>query len=224
MSHKYYLLIENIAEPILIELKILPHNDGYLIFWKNNIRDNIPKSLYNKLVKRGLSQSQAVGETTNDKRTSVYRLVACLYQNILGLDVHHMKKNVNLNSINELVPVEIDYHRKVLDKLPPEECITESLKLQQEWKKKIFDKRSTLAQNGDIIKNVMELLKSGKNPFQIEELVKGIKSRKIYDHKNYFYYWDDFIKWYENQTETDISEIDANFKNRWKHVLDFEKN
>lgn len=219
---KYYLIIENTENPIKIELKTLPHTDGYIIFWKNNIRNNIPKSLYNKLVKNGLYSKPSVGMIEQDRITALHRLIACLYSNIQGLDIHHIFKDVRQNSICSLVPVEKSLHIK----LDRDEIngIQESLDIQTKWKNSIFRRhRNTLAQNVELIYLVMSMLSDG---FNVNEIVKRInrkiKSSKIYELKRLYYHWQDFVKWLESDMDIETQEFNGNFLGRWEKVLKFE--
>ena len=58
----------------------------------------------------------------------------------------------------------------------------------------------------------------------IERIInKKIKKSKIAEILNYFFYWNEFCIWLQNQNNKEISELDGNFKKRWKFILEFEK-
>ena len=109
-TSKYYVIVENIEKPIHFELKTVSHIDKYVVFSKNDLKNNIPNDLYNLLVKRGLYNSAETGYSKNNSRCGHYRLVACLYQNILGKEIHHIYKNIGLNDITNIVPIEKPLH------------------------------------------------------------------------------------------------------------------
>ncbi len=95
-----FLLIANIKKDILIELNQWHHDEGYIIFGKSNLRKNISDKIYQKLAERGLYQTKNNALKTNSKPFLLSRLVCCVYQNILNLEVHHIHSNLILNDVN----------------------------------------------------------------------------------------------------------------------------
>lgn len=139
----YYILIDNLKENILIKLKTTPHAEKYIIFPKNNLKDKIPKRAYKALAKNGLYATFENAFNKNNKPFLLSRLVTCQYQNTLGLEVHHIYKDLNQNNINSLLPVEKDIHKSI-HALPIEEGIKESNRLLDIQKKEIFNPRKNM--------------------------------------------------------------------------------
>jgi hypothetical protein len=95
-------------------------------------------------------------KNNNDNQFGLHRLVACLYQNTLNHEIHHIDKNNQRNDTCNLVKVKRDKHVWI-DKLPISEGKRISIGMQAEQKRIIFKSpRQTLAQNENLI---LEILK-----------------------------------------------------------------
>jgi len=219
---RYYVLIENIKKPIIVELKRASHVDNYVVFMKKNLRDNIPVDLYNSFVERGLCSNIENGRKEADLRVGIYRVVLCLYQNILGQDIHHIYKDIELNDITNIVPLEVSPHKRI-DKIEIEKGIAESLAIQKEQKCKIFKEKQTLANNKEII---LELLKMKLQQISPKDIALKMKNKigrsKVYEHLRFFFYNEIFSKWLENKTEQELSELNGFLPKRWALALRFE--
>lgn len=148
-----FILIENIEEPILVELKRNLINKKYIAFNRSNLENFLPKNLFKKLVKKGLYSSEKAKNSIKDNLFSLQRLVACLYKNITSLEIHHIDKNKFNNTITNLLSISKKEHEE-LDGLPVEEGIAESYKMQS---KQIKNSRNTLAKNYELVLKILKL-------------------------------------------------------------------
>lgn len=219
---RYYILIENIEKPILIELRRAPHKDNYVVFCKDDLRHNIPKALFNALIKNGLYEKAVNGLKKNNSYFGLSRLVACLYQNIIGVRVHHIHKNVGLNDVTRLLPVRENIH-DILDALPVDEGVKKSIEIQIRQKKKIFKHRNTLASDDDLI---LDILKMRGAKIESKKIIKKMKGKigrsKIYEHIKFFFYSHEYLKLVENKTEQELSAINGFPSKSWAKILDYE--
>jgi hypothetical protein len=148
----YFILIENIKEPILIELKKDFNKGGYVVFRKKNL-DKLPKAVKQKLIKNGLYKKLSSGHNGYNNLFLLHRLVLCLYINIVDFFVHHIHNHVLINNICNLVKVTQEKHDEI-EALGKEAGMAEAYNEQQ----KMFSRsRSTLAQNAELVLNILKL-------------------------------------------------------------------
>lgn len=147
------IIIENVENSYAIEFSTKFNKDGYVLASKRRLKNQLPRELYDFLIKRGLNKDLEIGlEGKSD--FLVHRLVACLYYNILGLEVHHFDTTPINNYIWNLVPVEENVHDE-WKKLDLYEEFYLALEKEAEMKRKYYtDEYSTKASNAviDILK------------------------------------------------------------------------
>ena len=216
------MLVENIEKPILIELEQVPHSENYVVFLKNNLRGKLPPALFNKLARNGLYSTIENGIKEDDTRFGLNRLIACLYQNILGLQVHHIDKKLHWNDVTSIVPIDKDKHNWIHSLLNGED-IVESRKLQAEQKNKIFKRRHTLASNNDLVFELIKMKSQNMKPKEIIKLLKGkLKKSTIYANIKYFFYPNEFLKWIIGKKNITLPPLDGKFNERWQKILEFD--
>lgn len=149
---KRYILIENIKEPILVELAEGSNGSGYIVFPKSNL-DKLPQGLRIKLINNGLYKSIESAKNSFDSYFNLHRLVLCLKQNIVGFIVHHIVNNPEINNICNLLKVTEKEHTYIHG-LGNEVGQAESYKKQGEQVKK---SRATLAKNYELVLKILKL-------------------------------------------------------------------
>lgn len=155
----HYMLVENIKQPNLIELQALTLNPKYItyptLWFKAQLKNN---RLYKRLVNMGLYKSLESG-LKKESIFSQHRLIMCLYQNILKMEVHHISKNKKQNEICNLVRFFHDSHKWV-DNLPLEATeigVEVSLRMQKRQKRKIFKPcRHSKMQNKRLVTELLQ--------------------------------------------------------------------
>jgi len=191
-SSDRYIIVENIDKPFVKELKTTLNNDGYVVFKRKDLADIIPRGLYKNLINRGLTMTKERGMCINDKQCCWHRLVACLYYNCLGKEVHHINKDILSNEIMNLIPLPNDKH-KIIDK-DDRNGYNFSIAIQQQKIKKLNSKRNTLANNDAIIKQVLLLKAQGLKPRTIVKMMSSkICKSKVYQMLKMFYYAKEFL-------------------------------
>ena len=214
----YGLLVENIRKPMLVDFRRVKHRDGYVTFKKNQLRLKIPSPLYKMLVRNGLYQTKESGFNKNNSYLLLNRLVMCLYQNIIGDEVHHIDKNLEINNIFNLLKISHGLHDKI-DNMPIEEGIKVSRVMQAKDKCKIFKQpRNTLAQNPNLI---LELLRQNKTSTKKGRKFKICGSTQA-AIKNHFFYKSEFLKLHETLKNKELSALNSNSDNMWKYINLFE--
>lgn len=156
----HYMLVENIKKPNLIEFEEDSINKLYSTYRKHWFKAQLKNNrLYRRLAHMGLYKRIKSGLSNDNGLFNQHRLIMCLYQNILGMEVHHISKNKKQNEICNLVRFFHDSHAWV-DNLPLEATeigVEVSLRMQKRQKKKIFKpNRQSKVQNEYL---VLELLK-----------------------------------------------------------------
>ena len=217
-----FILIENIKEPIILELNKQPHREGYITINKADLANNIPYKLLKILAKRGLASSEEIGLRTN-KRFCWHRLVACLYYNCIGKFVHHIHKDSrNINDITNLIVLNEIEHKSIdNDRI---NYLERGLEIQKNLKDNFFKpNKQTLANNDHIILKILILKKKGLNNRRIiKKLKTKIKQTKVYEHIKTFFYIDDFLRWLESEQNKPIQRLNEKIRKRWQKIIDFE--
>lgn len=217
-----YVIVENIKKPVLVKLETEAHADKYIVFLKNALRSKIPKGLYKRLAKNGLYGSVENGMKLDNTRFGLARLVACLYHNILGLEVHHIYKDVSLNSISSLVPVSREVHIR-LDNLPLEKGIQQSQLLQENLLRKSLKPRITLASNDAVILEVLSLRQhDGNRKSIIKKFKKRIGQTKIYEYLGFFFYYSEFQNLLEMSSDEKPQRFNELSFEYWQKVFKYE--
>lgn len=210
-KHKYFLIIENIKNPIIKELKTLKNKDGYIVVSKKDFSQKISLKIRKKLAKRGICFTVENGLKCN-KYFCLHRLVACLYFDCIGLEVHHINKNTLCNSILNLVPLTPDFHKLVDNDLKNGENFAKDVQNHLFSKKK--KRNQTVANSDNVICEILKYKTCGfPTPKIIDKIQKYAKKSKIYEILNFYYYLEDFIKWLKIQHNQCFSEFYGKSKN-----------
>lgn len=123
----YFLGLIKIGDTAILTVDNLFHNkniavdfkiskNGYSVKPKNALKKPCPKFLLEKLLQQGLYASEETTNSNNNSRFSLHRLCLCMSENISGLQVHHIDKNRQNNSVINLLGVTKEEH----DKMHPE--------------------------------------------------------------------------------------------------------
>lgn len=190
-SKEWYIVVENIKDGYEFKINVLEndrHEDSYIRFYKKELKQNISKSLFNKLLKNGLYKSKDAGKTLKNSLCSMHRLVASLYYDCTEKEVHHIDKNSQNNEIINLIPVNEDTHC-LLDKDIILNKI-ESHRIQNNYIQNAFKFRNVITNNENLIKDILIFKEKGFNKEQIHRKIKSkIKSKRTLHEilKLYFY-------------------------------------
>lgn len=222
MEKKYYIVVCNLKNSICFELPVNVQENNYARFYKNSLKHNIPLKLYEKLIKKGLFLNLSVGNNSNNSECTIHRLVACLYYNCLGKEIHHISKNKTENHICNLIPVSKKLHIQ-LDNIDMESNLYNSELVQIELLKKLKS-RMTLAKNDELI---YEILGDLTNGFTISELIQKYKSKikksTIYNLVAKYILFGDFIIWLKSHALTCNEELNGKLSSNWDNIIHFEQ-
>ena len=219
---KRFILIENIKNPILLELKIVPNSDGYITISKKHFNKNLPIKIVKKLANKGIASTIEIGLKT-DKSFCWHRLVACLYYNCLEKEVHHiMSEDITCNDITNLIPVSKSFHTS-LHNMDLSLSISLAREEQSVLRRKYYIEKQTIASNAELIFQILKLKNDGIKPNQIiKKVKKSIKKSKVYEILSIFYYSKSFIEWLKTQENKEFTELYGNLSKSWIKILEFE--
>ena len=219
---KIFMLIENIPNPILIELE-RAKNPKYPTYGKDSVRNFIPTDLYNTLASNGLFEKLKTAHNEHDSEFGIYRLQYCLYANILGNEIHHIDKQKKNNKLKNLVKMKLRFHRKV-DNMPIPEGIRVSLAEQLKQRKEIFKpKKQTLARNAKLIVQILQLKENMSVSEVLEEIDNKLGKSSVYGILKFYFYSAEFVAELKAKRDKTFPPLDGNFKKRWENVLEFEE-
>lgn len=193
---EYYLIVENCKKPVIVQLKKTDEQSDYIKFEKKHFRKSIGEKIFKILAQRGICTQEHIALSESTNPLLIHRLNACLYKNILGLEVHHNNKDKTDNYIINLTPIKHKLH-DFLDRQQggEYEILTKRLhkKFVQEVEK-LGIKRNTLSNRNEIVLAVLLDLNYGKSVKKITN--KNIKKTKVYQIKRHYFYIKDFIKYF----------------------------
>lgn len=197
LQHKIF--VENIKQPIIINLEAEAKGDGYFIF-KTNVLKQLPPKLLSKLLKQGLFMTDNKDRDISITTTSIHRLVCCIHHNCKGLEVHHINKDVGDNSFFNIVPVTSDINKQIecLYRHDKEQAINIGRELlnQLEENKQNKHKKKYLTNNDRLIKNIIEFGVGRTFKEMYKRFKKDIKTKQyLRDILSYFFYALEFIQW-----------------------------
>ena len=216
-----YILVENVSKPILSELKLVPNSDGYITMNKSVLAQILGEKLYKCLAQKGLAMTEETALSLNN-RFCWHRLVACIYYNCIGKEIHHINKDVTDNNINNLVPLKKNEHQTI-EKMDSENCKNISLWYQDQEKIKRRRKRETIASNDNVIKEIIESFLLGDSVSKIvKKLNRRIKKSSVYKIIGRFHYAKEFLFWLHNQEQQACKRLYGNSKKRWGKIIEYE--
>lgn len=217
-NNRIFIIIENILTPIFIELKQVKNKDGYITIDKNFYSKVIPQKIREKLAKRGLCLTYATG-MKNNKSLCLHRLITCLYFNCINKEVHHINKNKIDNYITNLIPLDAISHKRIDNDLL--NGVNFAINEQEQLKSKLKKTRTTLANNEQILYEILSLKNKQLPVKKIIKIIKKIRKSKIYEIINYFYYSNEFKIWLKMQQNQTFQELYGKFFNEWKNVINY---
>ena len=194
-KQEYYFIVENLKDSVIFQLKRTDEQSPYIKFEKKHFRNRVGEKIFDILAKRGLCTQEHIALSSGTNPLSIHRLITCLYQNIIGLEVHHNNKNKADNRISNLSPITHKYH-DFLDKQQGEKYEKLTSILHKNFREKVCkedEKRNTLANRKEIVLDVLGDLASGKSVKDISN--EKIKKTKIYELKKYYFYLNEFINY-----------------------------
>ena len=126
--------------------------------------------------------------------------------------MHHINKNTLCNSILNLVPLTLDFHKLVDNDLKNGENFA------REVQNHLFTKNQkrnlTVANSSNVICEILKYKIFGLTPYQIiDKMKKYVKKSKIYQILKFYYYSKDFLKWLEFQHNQYFPGFYGKFKN-----------
>lgn len=216
----YYLIIENCKSASSLKLNSKTNNDGYIVFNRFCIEKNISKSLFKKLLKRGLYMNEKARENVNnlDNLFSLQRLVSCIIEDISNKQVHHINKSVKNNSILNLLPMTKAEHsllNKDIDYIAKGNIL-----FNEHFKQRV---NNTICTNDSIIWNFLECKIQGKSVKQLKRKFKNLSKSKLYEIQSYFYYQEDYIKWLKMLKDKPSPRLSGILSECWKNIENFDK-
>lgn len=107
------LTADNLFNNKNISIKFKLNEDDYFVKPKNGLKKYCTKPLFKKLLKQGLYASEETTNSNNNSRFSLHRLCLCMSENISDLEVHHIDKNRQNNSVINLLGVTKKEHKKI---------------------------------------------------------------------------------------------------------------
>jgi len=221
-SKEWYMVVENIKDGYEFKINVLGndrHEDSYIRFYKKELKQNISKSLFNKLLKNGLYKSKDAGKTLKNSLCSMHRLVASLYYDCTEKEVHHIDKNPENNEILNIIPVNEDTHC-LLDKDIIFNKI-ESHKIQNNYIQNTFKFRNVITNNENLIKDILIFEKKGLNKNQIHRKFKSkIKSKRtLHEILKLYFYTGELLEHLECNC---FSVLKCTFSNIWRNITIFD--
>ena len=216
----YYLIIENCKSANYLKLNSSTNNDGYIVSNRFCIEKYMNKSLFKKLLKRGLYMSIDARENVKnlDNLFSLQRLASCIADDISSKEVHHINKSVTNNSILNLLPM-----TKAEHSLLGNDCdyITKGNKLFNEHFKQRVN--NTIGTNDLLIWDFLECKIQGKSVKQLKRKFKNISKSKLYEIQSYFYYLEDYIKWLKMLKDKPSPKLSGILSECWKNIEKFDE-
>lgn len=203
-NQTYFLIIENINNPIFEKLKVIKNPDNYIVVDKRHFTEIVPIKIRKKLAKRGLCSSFEIGMKAN-KYFCLHRLVACLYFNCIGFEVHHINKNPSDNYFLNLVPLKTSHHKLIDADLQNGELFAkeEQFYLLNKLKKNY----KTVASNKDVLNEFLNLKNKNYSLKEIlRKLKRYLKKSKIYELNLFFHYSNEFKNWVITLADMDFPE------------------
>ncbi len=195
---KRFLIIENIKNPMIIELKFFSNNSNYLVCPLSEL-SQLPNRIKKLILKQGLFMTEKADREKYNPLITLHRLVCCIKYNIKNLTIHHIDKNKRNNHISNLFPITQEENNKY--ELLEEQ---EQVKIGKDQYKKFIQKqnhiklnrRNTLSNNNDLQKDI--LLFSVDN--SIKRVIKKFRTKiktpqTIRNIINYYFYAEAFINW-----------------------------
>lgn len=221
-SKEWYMVVENIKDGYEFKINVLKndrHEDSYIRFYKKELKQNISKSLFNKLLKNGLYKSKDAGKTLKNSLCSMHRLVASLYYDCTEKEVHHIDKNPENNEITNLIPVNEDTHCLLDKDIIPNKI--KSHKIQNDYIQNTFKFRNVITNNENLIKDILIFKEKGFNKEQIHRKIKSkIKSKRtLHEILKLYFYSNKFLKHLEFN---ELQELKCKFSNIWKKITIFD--
>lgn len=183
-------------------------------------------SVLDELIERGCYITGQ--KSVCDSSIYVQRFIASLYYVIVGFDAHHLNKIRSQNDIWNIVPIEEKLHKQLDGWTDSDRALNRAIELKKELQIKQFaETKSTNYSVKRSCDSILEILKLKAQGLSAKEIIKKMKNklgeRKIREYLKTFYHAEEFVAFYESQTEEDFSDLYANLDEKWRFVTNWEK-
>ena len=220
---EYALIVENQENSKFIHLNCIKNKGNYIIFRKNNLKNNINDRLYQTLINRGLYKNLNAGLSSLNSFALISRLCACItYTHCLNKEIHHINPINNIsneNHIFNLLPVDENIH-KIISNLDIKDGIKESYQLIKNLKDSEQIKYyNTLQRNEDLIFEFLEIKTKNKTVSEIKKILNNkIQKSTLYKYYKYFYYAKEFLEWLESININEFTNDFGNLSKSWEFI------
>lgn len=226
-NSSYYLFIVDKNKIAKFKIEVCKNHDGYIRIYKKTLFSIIGRKYYSIFAKHGLATTEEVALRL-ENYCCFHRLVLVLYVSMLNLHTHHINLRRNENCITNIIPINSILHDSMhkSDAFDNFEDIGNYL---QEFflktLKKSQTKRKTIAQDDEIIEQVLRHNVKGDSVIEIQKALNNkISKRSIYNILEQFHsYRAEFLEWLERKVRTPIQELDAKSETRWCKILEFDR-
>lgn len=205
-------------------------NNGYDKISRDFLKDLLPNG-FGILVKRGSYQSGK--DSPKESSLYLHRVIAGLYYNIVGKEIHHLNKIETQNDIWNLVPMEQGIHQEIDGWKDFEKGFNRSIELKKELQIAQFFKEyesqsrakwSNQSSDG-VILMILKLKTSGLSTKKIIKMMKGkAGEKKVREHLRTFCLAKEFSEYLELQLNEEFSDLYAKLDEKWRYVISWEKN
>ena len=148
------LIVENIGNPIYLKLKTKFNESGYLITSKRNLKNNLSEKQFKCIIHRGLNEDLDIGLNSLSDFL-VHRMVAAVYYNIIGLQIHHLDKSRTNNYIWNLVPIDGAAHLLMGESDRMEE-FDKAIELERALQDEQFRRTNRTKVNDEVIEEILK--------------------------------------------------------------------
>lgn len=219
---KYFIKIINIKD----EKEVFLQPDGnnqYNTFRKNSIINNVKENVFKQLALNGLYSTYETGMNENNSLCSIHRFAMSLRYKIINKILHHINKNKENNSLNNLLPLNSYDEHKTLDSLPPDIGIQKSKEMHNNYNFDLDISRNTIGNNRDLVIKILS--NPNLKAHEIEKLIgKKLKHSKISAIRQYYFYAQEFLSWLSIHSTSHYNELCGNLNSSWHDLLTFEQN
>ncbi len=222
---KYFIFIIDKNKIQKFSIKASGHKDGYIRVYKKHLYKILGSKYYKIFAKNGLARSVETAYNF-ENYCCWHRLVLSLYTDMLNHDTHHINQKRMESDISNIVPIHTIFHEE-MHKTYYDEMIGQLLQdgfiYNLRHPKK--NKRQTLANNDEIIKDILKYVESNLNVKTIhKKLSRKISERTIYNILNkYHSYRKEFLEWLQRQERTPSQDLDAKSEQRWGKIYYFDR-
>lgn len=209
--------------------KLKKKTSGYYKVDREFLLNFLGQKIFDILVRRGMYESGDDSEKESD--IYIQRFILTLVYIIIGLQVHHLLKNLAQNDFAHLVPIEVGIHQKV-DRMDFLEGIDKSLKIERteqikqfaDEEEKKLRSRNYFQSREETIIEILELSVSGMSVDEIVQAMDGkICDKKVREYINLFPQAEGFLKYLKAQENQEFADLYSNLDQKWQCLIDWEQ-